>query len=577
MGSPQIAKTKSTTTSTASKATTAAAPDPPPRRMIHLKTKEECRLGNELVQIYTVELPSRHAEGILKIIKDNVEGQDALDLQHLRRFAKPKYLPQHVIGERDRVKELYSVPRTWDAGAPAVIQNAASPAWEWAAPGRKRAEARLPTLYLLICPTNVIGLQELHDLMIKQVPFASSSDSWSYPLEIKEITVPRLAPTSPDQAAIWSELYWPTFYRKTNPFGAHPSTIEKAEADLQSPPSGSISIASMMQLADEAGNATEKLGYGVSTGCVIVERVEDQTEIIAVAGDARWKPLPSEGGVDVSLEDLSLEDNMEDEKSEKKGGGGAFAKKTARKKRKKQEQKLAQLAQESSCTSGNVMCHAVMRAIGMVGRKRLRIASQPVSTRAQKAEAGFINAGLLHDEKARDAFFLDTPITPMEQQYFEQDNIKADGYLCLKLEIFLTHEPCMMCSMALVHSRVGRVMFKHRMAETGGLTAEMDSNDSGPVGLGYGLCWRKELNWQFMCWEWTAARRGGSSRAVPGKDIDAMNTARDALRNGRNGHRLNGNDDDEDDEALSQEHESHKHDDEDANSGMNPSLTYTHV
>jgi hypothetical protein len=37
-----------------------------PRRMVHLKTKEECRLGEETIQVWTVELPSRHAEGILK-------------------------------------------------------------------------------------------------------------------------------------------------------------------------------------------------------------------------------------------------------------------------------------------------------------------------------------------------------------------------------------------------------------------------------------------------------------------------------------------------------------------------------
>jgi tRNA-specific adenosine deaminase 3 len=36
------------------------------RRMVHLKTKEECRLGNETIQVWTVELPSRHAEGILR-------------------------------------------------------------------------------------------------------------------------------------------------------------------------------------------------------------------------------------------------------------------------------------------------------------------------------------------------------------------------------------------------------------------------------------------------------------------------------------------------------------------------------
>ena len=38
------------------------------------------------------------------------------------------------------------------------------------------------------------------------------------------------------------------------------------------------------------------------------------------------------------------------------------------------------------------------------------------------------------------------------------------------------------------------------------MTAEMVRNDTGPVGLGYGLCWRKELNWQFMCWEYIEPR-----------------------------------------------------------------------
>lgn len=38
----------------------------PQRRIVHLKTKEECRLGNETIQVWTVELPSKHAEGVLK-------------------------------------------------------------------------------------------------------------------------------------------------------------------------------------------------------------------------------------------------------------------------------------------------------------------------------------------------------------------------------------------------------------------------------------------------------------------------------------------------------------------------------
>jgi tRNA-specific adenosine deaminase 3 len=56
------------------------------------------------------------------------------------------------------------------------------------------------------------------------------------------------------------------------------------------------------------------------------------------------------------------------------------------------------------------------------------------------------------------------------------------------------------------------------MAQTGGLTAEMASNDSGPVGLGYGLCWRKELNWQFMCWEYIEPKDKDTGNVEPDDD-----------------------------------------------------------
>ena len=355
-------------------------------------------------------------------------------------------------GPRDYAKGMYAVPRSWDSAPPTVIQDK-SPSWEWSTLTKPKPNNGPPTLYLLVCPSRIVSREELGAILVTQPPFSSDADSWAYPLDIRKVTVPMLAPTSPEQAAAWSEQYWPTFYRKTNPFGAHPATIARAELELQEPRSGTVGVEEALALAEQVAREVEHGELGAGTGCVIVERDGDTTEIIAVAGDARRKPLPNEHGGD-------------------------------------------------ACCQGNIMAHSVMRAIGMVGRKRLRVASQTIAKGAAKAEGNFAAVGLTHDVAARDAFFVDLPVNTLEAKYFQHDNIKPDGYLCLKLEVYLTHEPCMMCSMALVHSRVGKVIFKHRMPETGGLTAEKASNDSGPVGLGYGLCWRKELNWQFMCWEY---------------------------------------------------------------------------
>jgi hypothetical protein len=38
------------------------------RQMVHVKTKEECRLANETVDVWSIELPSKHAESILKSV-----------------------------------------------------------------------------------------------------------------------------------------------------------------------------------------------------------------------------------------------------------------------------------------------------------------------------------------------------------------------------------------------------------------------------------------------------------------------------------------------------------------------------
>lgn len=366
-----------------------------------------------------------HANKPNSTCKEAIPDQDSIDLQHLRRFAKARFLPAHLNPDR-------SSSRSPSAGNER-IHSAGSRSRS----SRRRRTNAPATLHMLICPTRFIEPEELKKLLNEVSPFWENT----YPLNLREVEVPLLAPTSPEQAELWSQKYWPTMYRKTNPFGPHPSIITKAEEEIKK----DDNITRTMGLAKRVAAEAKEQTCGEKIGCVIIERPQDKpAEIIAVAGDARYN---SPHGAD--------------------------------------------------WVHPNVMAHAVLRAIGMVARKRVRIAAKkPEELDEEMAQLHITkpvkppnpDAPRSHDES-----LLDYPMTALETNAFEQDNIVPNGYLCVDLEIYLTHEPCMMCSMAILHSRFARCIFGQRMPKTGALCAD--------DGLGYGLFWRPELNWKLLCWE----------------------------------------------------------------------------
>jgi tRNA-specific adenosine deaminase 3 len=314
------------------------------------------------------------------LIRSVLPNDGGVDLQHLRRFAK-----YHEVN--DHVRSVYATVSPRNEGSKVLGKP----------------------VFVIVAPTEITTRKFLADSLS---PTLGSLSFFS-------IEVPLLAPTSQEQAALWSSRYWPTVYKKSNPFGPHPSIMSRAEEEIGG------DVKKWMNLAAEVARQSKAAGFGEAVGVVIVERVDGVARPVAVAADARWLDWPNDG-------------------------------------------------------AGNVTAHAALRAIDMVAQQ-VRRSHEAGEDQDKEATTG--DVGILRGK----------PRLPIEQEHHRALTNKA-GYLCHDLEIYCTHEPCVMCSMAIVHSRFGQVIFEHRM-RTGGLCADGD--------LGHGLFWRKELNWQLLAWQWT--------------------------------------------------------------------------
>ena len=198
-----------------------------------------------------------------------------------------------------------------------------------------------------------------------------------------------------------------------------------------------------MGLATQAGKATSAEGKGELFGAVVVERSN------------------SAGSSVVAVAGDARWENMTQARSQGKG-------------------------------KGNVMAHAVMRVIGMIARQR--------ATASDTHET-------LETSGEQPNYFADQPLTAFEDDIYSQSRLAPGGYLCLDLELYLTHEPCVMCSMAVNHSRFGRVVFGQRMPRTGGLAADVVDDNASAMAEAvsrpcYGLWWCSQLNWKFLTWQW---------------------------------------------------------------------------
>ncbi|KAL9615046.1 MAG: hypothetical protein Q9167_000469 [Letrouitia subvulpina] len=467
-------------------------------RLVALRTKDEVKASasEQTVPAYIVRIPQKSANEVLKYVAivlksspfpsfrpaerwdvraravDSVV-RSARHLQHLRRLVKPLDLPAY-LPHGDAIDCLEGDGTGTTQGEENILN-----------PHHNAVRRDSLSLYLLICYSSVLPLSTVTSALAALPAFLPPNPA----PDVLTVPVPLNPPCSESQAQKWTSEYWPTMYKRHNPFGPQPSAVAKAESEIY--PSAGRWMALASQAAEEAWEA----GIGEKVGAVVVDRKSEQgPQAVAVAGDGRWN--------------------------------GKFGAERG--------------AVEERGVGGNAMAHAVMRAIGMVARRRKDVAAR--SSRVPKQSSPPLAsdepqaAGLTATERehmkpveGEGSHFADQPLTPLEHHIYNlDDTIPPNGYLCLDLEIYITHEPCVMCSMAILHSRFGKVVFGVPMPQTGGMAAEAlrpDGSNTGEIeeegtdGKGdddgksweaelpekrpyYGLFWRRELHWRLLAWRW---------------------------------------------------------------------------
>ncbi|SCU82374.1 LADA_0C04808g1_1 [Lachancea dasiensis] len=82
----------------------------------------------------------------------------------------------------------------------------------------------------------------------------------------------------------------------------------------------------------------------------------------------------------------------------------------------------------------------------------------------------------------------------LERKSSPNARLQDETYLCLNFDVYTTHEPCSMCAMALIHSRIKRCIFLKRMENTGCL--DCGSGDS------YCMHSHRSLNSKYEVFRW---------------------------------------------------------------------------
>ncbi|WEW61776.1 hypothetical protein PRK78_007272 [Emydomyces testavorans] len=316
---------------------------------------------------------------------------------------------------------------------------------------RRVQEEDCSSIHILISPP-LPDRSELEALLAPYAPTAistptiSSSDNIevaSSAVRIQSTKIPLQPPVSPEQAQEWSRKYWPTTYNPAAQPASHsppPTILARTHASIA--PHAGFYLSLARKLALEAAQSHR----GRPIGAVVVDpellqsnNNDPSTAIIAVASDARYHDAPH---VPIPTQSTNPTPSYNPD------------------------------------SEGQPSHHALLRVISLISQKRLTASSTTTTTS--------------HPQP------LPTPpLSPLESHFFHLANLpppSRGGYLCTSLDIYITHEPCLCCAMGMLLSRFRTIIVGKRV-KGGSVSAALDAE------RGYGLHWRRELNWRAMGFE----------------------------------------------------------------------------
>ncbi|KAJ5937201.1 hypothetical protein N7454_004856 [Penicillium verhagenii] len=498
--------------------------------IIPIRTVQETRPVEEFGDAYVAEVDIRGAAKLIKTLDSKYPRDAALPLSHLRRFAKREILPPTLRAKIEAAGSL--------------------------------GTADVKTIFVVISPP-LPALEGLQKLLTPFAPGAcsfgpsgattpGSSPEPSPPkIPIFTIQIPLQPPFNLEQAERWSSTLWPVVFNPAAPRStvAPPPQVLNRALDSIQPRAGHY-----LSLARKVAAEAKTSGRGRGVGAVIVDP-SIEAAIEAAAEESGESSVEQWINAVITV-----------------GGDVRFARSEAGK--PSQADLHHDTSPNPACAAfdadleGGPDLHAMMRAIELLSRRRREdpnnydptipeLTAQPVtetdpqlSLQLSPLESYFLSQPIIlgtADSASPPPFDQHQPesysVSPKKRKHEEPNPestsvslgpvgaepsgqaAHAGGYLCTDLDVYISHEPCVCCSMGMLLSRFRAVIFpRSGRMKSGGLASEpcvapvpnrceansvenkKDTTDEKSEEIigdrhYYGLHWRKELNWRVLGFE----------------------------------------------------------------------------